>query len=352
MMLTSAVRSVWVIGALFMAAGALSSPVFQTSHVLLHEYFNHRYAAANALASTGAQAGGIVLPIVTSHVLIAYGVEGALLCLGVIFLNFVVIASLLRPIKVRVTGVEEDAIAVDTSCPVDNHPSRNINIQTRDETAGPKHKGLIKGYLLRTGSWLADVTYFQTLRAEKVYCTLILPSVFLHQIAYIGWALFMVPYVHSFGMSPSREAYLPVTGAIGGLFGRLTAGGVLYLRPKWGKRTLVSGTIISSVGLLIFGLLHSHISQFISTFLAGFGLFATFTSFYAILHDSVAKENFSGIIAFTSFIRGFGVATGGYATGLIFELTGSFAVAFRVLACMDAAILILIFSFALIKKIN
>eukprot|EP00057_Strongylocentrotus_purpuratus_P021712 XP_011676186.1 PREDICTED: uncharacterized protein LOC105444089 [Strongylocentrotus purpuratus] len=226
MMLTSAVRSVWVIGALFMAAGALSSPVFQTSHVLLHEYFNHRYAAANALASTGAQAGGIVLPIVTSHVLIAYGVEGALL------------------------------------------------------------------------------------------------------------------------------SYLPVTGAIGGLFGRLTAGGVLYLRPKWGKRTLVSGTIISSVGLLIFGLLHSHISQFISTFFAGFGLFATFTSFYAILHDSVAKENFSGIIAFTSFIRGFGVATGGYATGLIFELTGSFAVAFRVLACMDAAILILIFSFALIKKIN
>ncbi|XP_041465918.1 monocarboxylate transporter 6-like [Lytechinus variegatus] len=342
-MMSAAVYSVWIVWLLFIAAGALSSPVYQTTLVLLHQYFNEKYAAANALSSTGALAGGIVLPLVTSYLLIAYDVDGALLCLGAICLHFVVVAALLRP-NVGVPMVEEET-SKHGECTVSlslGSPDKNIPIQGAAAYLGCKIKRFVR--------WLGEVTDLRTLQAEKTYCLLILPSLFLHQITFVGWAMFMVPCVTSYGIAPTRAAYFPLTGSCGGLVGRIVYGAILYLRPKWGKRSVVTALSISSLSLFSFAFLQSRSFQFVSTFFAGFGLYATFSSFSAVLNNSVAKENFSGILSVMSFVRGIGVATGSYVTGLIFEITGSFAVAFKVLAFLETATIILITIFAILQK--
>nr|XP_054757224.1 monocarboxylate transporter 6-like [Lytechinus pictus] len=317
-----------------MITGALSSPVYQTTAVLLHQYFNEKYAAANALGSIGAQAGGIVLPLVTSYLLIAYDVDGALLCLGAISLHFVVVAALLRPnVGLPRFGKETSGYG---ECTV------SLSLGSSDKTPPKQGAAANLGCKVeRCIRWLGEVTDLKTVLAEKLYCLLILPSLFLHQITFIGWALFMVPCVTSYGITPTQAAYFPLTGSCGGLVGRIACGAILYFRPKWGKRSLVTGLSISSFSLLSFAFLQSKSFQLISTLFAGFGLYATFSSFYAVLHNSVAKENFSGILSVMSFVRGIGVAIGSYLTGLIFEITGSFAVT-RSNAFLDTAIIILI----------
>nr|XP_054764774.1 uncharacterized protein LOC129271447 [Lytechinus pictus] len=89
-------QSAMTLGCSFFFTGLFSSPLRQSSTVMLREHFEEKYGMAITFSQMGGQIGGVILPYITAQCLDAYGKRGALLCLSGIFFYHAAIGATFR----------------------------------------------------------------------------------------------------------------------------------------------------------------------------------------------------------------------------------------------------------------
>ncbi|KAK7090507.1 hypothetical protein V1264_010293 [Littorina saxatilis] len=102
--------------------GIANAMIIGPSFVIVNKYFRKRRSLATAVNTLGGNFGSMLMPILTHALLTEYGVRGALLVLGAVYLNVVAAASLLRPLhQYRTRGrnkIKYDAVKPEDQIPL------------------------------------------------------------------------------------------------------------------------------------------------------------------------------------------------------------------------------------------
>ncbi|XP_041484502.1 monocarboxylate transporter 7-like [Lytechinus variegatus] len=218
----------------------------------------------------------------------------------------------------------------DTSSTKRGDIDSNVN-QRHIETNG-RCQRLVK-YILE---FFLETISYESIKAELPFSLTILPSRMLLDLTFIGWLIFIVSYAISVGVHASQAVYLPVAASAGGLAGRIGTGFLVLWRPHWSPAVYASLTMLSALALFAYTIDSSLINLLFCSILAGFGLFGATAMYYAMLAEMVDENHFAGLVALSYFFTGIGNFLSGPVTGLMFDITGSFPFAFRILGSIMA----------------
>ncbi|XP_071479188.1 monocarboxylate transporter 3-like [Diadema antillarum] len=357
--------TLWFGVAMFLT-GFLSSPINQISHVVLHQYYGERFGYANSMCLMGCLVGGIAFPVLTSSLLESYGLEGALLCIGGVFLNCVPIAMTLRPPSDFVEATCPVPFIGDTQkCSTEEQepclPSKDsdnvMELSSLEHPtppdSDPPGNSETEPPLSMWGRWWHFVWVELGVRAlvqEWAFTVLFMPCKVILQVAMVSWTLFIVSFGMSKGYEEPEAAYLPLVGSIGGFIfqGLITV--ILHYRQRWGAALFIINMISLAAAMCLYPAHTSFAYLLACSFFAGGGIFAGFAASYAVLVTYVSEANFTGMLSTKLFITGIGVVVSGYVTGKLYDVTGSLDVVFRIVGGMCAVTVLLTVALVSLKR--
>ncbi|XP_041457536.1 monocarboxylate transporter 2-like [Lytechinus variegatus] len=331
-------KSVSALGIFFFLAGVCSSTICQASFVSLRHYFGDHFGTANSISYLGSLIGGMTVPFLTNQLHQAYGLQGTLLCLGGLFLNSVPIGAIFK-LPDSQSPPTPDQCGLRNGQDVDEDEEDEDNGRSKNDSSDKTSFLLCCTNLLRHLSIAFDI---KALRREPSFAIFFLPCQIILDIVFIGWALFMVSYAIDIGFSPSSAVYLPIAAASGGFISRSTLAIAMHYKPYWSPELYAMDVAISGLSLVLYPLYSNLSHLIICSFFAGYGLYGSASTYYAVIAVTVSEENFPGIIAISFFISGIGAILSGSLAGIIYDATKSFMVVFRIFGIMMGAIFILV----------
>ncbi|XP_030830613.1 uncharacterized protein LOC593173 [Strongylocentrotus purpuratus] len=353
----------WFGFAMFMT-GLFSSPINQISYEVLHQYFGEKFGFVNSICLLGSLVGGMAFPVLTSKLLDAYGLEGALLCLAAVYLHCTPVAVTFRPPHsstggfYQVPACEEGDIGRVIELP-EGAEENDLTLQPDDcETAeqvdpfavGQNEENNAKSKLDRVVDFLTVTLNIPMLAQEKAFCLLFLPCKYIVQVTMVSWTLFVVSYGLTKGLDESLAAYLPLAGALGGFINQGVVTIILHFRPHWGAIIFIANMASVAAAFFLYQLRVSFSHLLVCSFFAGGGIFGAFPATYSVLVFYVATEHFAGILSIKLFVTGAAVISSGYMAGSLYDVTGSFDDVFMILGGMSAASVLLTIALMLVKK--
>ncbi|XP_041475594.1 monocarboxylate transporter 1-like [Lytechinus variegatus] len=342
-------QSAMTIGISFFFTGLFSSPLRQSSTVMLREHFGEKYGVAITFTQMGGLLGGVILPYVTALCLDAYGMRGAMLCLSGIFFYHAAIGATFRAPRsptvrnnTRHVGGEED---IEGSTLLQGqedeiylrennlrHDDESISTydNSRDECWIPKDgeaqkSNPTRNLMVEFLTWILPMDF---MREERIFIFLFIPCYILDDISFAIWIIFSPSYGVSVGLDEKEAVYLPIVGSLGGFVGRLVLIGILYKHPHLTPHAFSVNAAVSSIAMLAHPLSSSLVHLLICSFFAGFGFYGLVSSFYATLPLRLKNDNFpiaSSIIFLTSGVI---LLLSGTLAGLFYEHFGSFKTVF------------------------
>ncbi|XP_071504291.1 monocarboxylate transporter 3-like [Diadema antillarum] len=332
-------RNPAVLGAIFFVSGVCSSTLCQASVVLLRQYFGEQFGSASSVSLIGSLVGGMLVPLIGGKLLESYGLFGALLCLGGLFLNSIPIGATLRhPKSTRYTEIK--AIELGSL----NSPSDALEVECNGNDSECKVKDRKEGR--RSCRMILDqvltVLGLKVLCMEPSFTLFFLSSQILYDTVFIGWALFMVSYAIDVGIDASSAVYLPIAGALGGFASRVILAFAMRCKPRWSPEVHALNLVIAAVALFLYELGNSLWHLLLCSFVSGFGLYGGACTFPACMAVIVHPDNFSGITALSFMLSGIGSVSAGFATGYIYDITQSFGMVFRIFGGLMLVVLLLV----------
>ncbi|XP_022080824.1 monocarboxylate transporter 6-like [Acanthaster planci] len=325
------IYQMYVAGAI---TGCGTSFAVMTAVVVVNEYFKKYFAIANGFVMSGVGVGMVVQPLLLRLLLDGYGWRGALMILAGLSANLCVAGALFRPLKLQwgrteskrgedlelQRGEDEQTNATMLSSNEDNPRS----VQDGDERA-------YRGCLSKVLSALGFDLLLKNSRFA-LYC-IIQTEV---NISYLAYIVFIVPRSESIDAEGASAASLVSIIGFGSLFGRLMSG-CLINRKLTAEDVYVGSTLICFVGVLS-AQLDTYAAFAVSAALVGLGTGLMKAAHNVLVRDFVGVTRFGRGLGMTDIFRGTGDLLGPIIAGQLYDVTGSYAAIFYVLA----AILLLI----------
>nr|XP_054767322.1 monocarboxylate transporter 1-like [Lytechinus pictus] len=331
-------RSALSLGFSFFFTGLFSSPLRQSSTVILREHFKENYGMVLTLTQMGGQVGGIILPYITVQCLNAYGMRGAFLCLSGILFYQTAIGATFRPPRLS-TAEREKRCNNDKTDDEDSSLIRSrkneISLHNKDGAHNLKDsKGSSSEWRLKKATWALIVEFFSSvlaldfLRRERVFTFLYIPCHILSQVSFAIWITFSVSYGVSIGLPENESVYLPIVGSLGGIIGRLILMRTLYKHPRLAPHMFPVNTAITSIALLAYPISSSIYHLLFCSFFAGFGVYGTNSTFDAAVALRYKNPDFPIAASIVFWTSGVVLLLSGTLAGLFYELFGSFKTTF------------------------
>nr|XP_054754045.1 monocarboxylate transporter 12-B-like [Lytechinus pictus] len=342
-------QSALSLGCSFFFTGLFSSPLYQSSTVILREHFGEKYGMAITFTQMGGQIGGIIFPYTAVLCLEAYGMRGALLCLSGIFFYQTAIGATFR--SPRSTAVKkkkrhnpgEDDIEGSTLLQGQEDEtyhrknklrtdveSLNTDEGTSDESRIRKDAKAQKSNPTRNSiaEVLSSILPLDLLRKELVFTFIFIPCQIFLEGCFAIWITFSASYGMSVGLHENEAVYLPMIGSLGGIISRLVLLRILYKHPHLAPHAFSVNTLVSSMALFAHPISASMVHLLICSFFVGFGIYGSTSSFYASLAMKVKKEHFPLALATTFMTSGVILLLSATLAGHFFERIGSFKTIF------------------------
>jgi MFS family permease len=281
---------------------------------IIPRWFAKRQGMAIGIAMVGKGIGGIISPLLTQWLISAYGWRYALIILGIIALIIIIpIAQFMRhsPQQVGLKPYGEDEITK-------NEQSWNSAM-----------KGLSFSQAIRTSQfWL-----FGLILASVFFC---LGTIMVH----------IVPHANDVGISEIIAASVLSIAAGISIIGRL---GIGFLYDRIGG-TLTLSACLCLVTLSLICLLFAKEIWMFYVFAVIFGLsYGGFTLLIPVVTAELfGLASIGVIIGGITFLTTIGDAVGAPVTGSIFDITGSYRIAF--LICIAICATAVILSLVLLKS--
>ncbi|HET9904542.1 MAG TPA: MFS transporter [Xanthobacteraceae bacterium] len=275
--------NLWAFAATHLVIGFGTSAAFGPLMADVSHWFLRRRGVAVAIAACGNYVAGTVWPPVLQHFLDSSGWRATHIAVGLFCLASVLpLAWLLRP----------------------RLPQTDAHSEAADAGARRQAAGLSPGTLMAL------------LTVAAVACCVAMAMPQVHIVAYCG----------DLGYGPARGAEMLSLMLGFGLVARLLSG--LLADRAGGLVTLLVGSVMQGVALLLYLGFDSLTSLYVISAL--FGLFqgGIVPSYAIVIREFFAPQEAGwrvGVVLMASIL---GMAFGGWVSGLIFDLTGSYRVAF------------------------
>jgi len=261
----------------------------------------------SGIVKIGTGVGQLVIPLIVTILITAYGWRNSYIIIGIVFLiTLPAIAQVLRrdPQGIGLlpdNGNEEPDVSVTSF--TDQGVSLRVAMRTKQ-------------------LWLLSVAWFALL-----FCTL---TILLH----------IVPHAIDLGLSQTTAAgILSTIGAVS-MLGRFSMG--IINDRIGGKRSLIISTIIFLCGLIWLQMSKEAWMLFLFASIYGFAHGALYTLISLVVAELFGTKSHGVLFGIVWFSGHLGGAIGPLMTGRIFDLTGSYQIAFLILIGMAILGLLLI----------
>lgn len=278
--------------------------MYLSAYVMIGHYFEKRRALATGLTSCGSGVGTFVFAPLSMSLIDTYGWKGAMMVISGFVLNGLVIGAVFRPIHKaeRVVKVDKDS---------EQGAARSKEEEALEST--PKTVKILDLGLLRNPSFM-------------IFCA----SSFLCLIGFFVPFMYLPDFARRHGISKENGAFLLSVIGITNTIGRVICG---YVSDKAWMDPLKlynAALIIGGAATFCCTWLNNYISLVI--YAALFGLcIATYVSLSAIiLVEFLGLEKLSNSFGFLNMFRGIATFIGAPLAGLLFDINGSYQVAFFV----------------------
>ncbi|XP_041484699.1 monocarboxylate transporter 7-like [Lytechinus variegatus] len=346
-------QSAVFLGCSFFFTGLFASPLRQLSSETLHQHYGeHGYGFAQTITMLGCQVGSFLMPYIIVLTLDAYGMRGSLLFLSAMLFHGVPIAATLRPPRrpqgpcetnssIRRNGDGPELEPLHTGDEVGSSASmEEIILELGDVNTdkGPeKQENPSLQHSIVDGIRILVMDTIDFVKKERTLIFLLLPCQVLFDTTFVGWEVFLFSYGITEGLSKDQAVYTVMMGSVGGVVGRLTLLAILYKFPLLSLQLLASNLALSSIMLLVYPINSSLTYLTICSFIAGFGFFNAYTSFFGTVAIVVQQENFPKAIACSLMLSGICYLISGIIAGSLYNLFGTYRAVFRVLGIMSGA---------------
>jgi MFS family permease len=323
----SRINSLWefYVAFLLVAAGSSLGTMVVVYTTIAH-WFNKKRSRAFTLTNVPMQFGGVLVPLVALSI-IEFGWRTGLFIIGVSSLVIGLPLALLFRHKPGQYGLSPDDEPVRAEKgTTDISPIASLN-ETTGQDSGSLENGLTWQEALRTPAfWSISIAFlFQHVGTNAV-------------------GVHIVPYLESINFSTTIAATVVTGVSVGGAIGGLIFG---LLGDFTSKRYLIAITLaLQATGLLVFSLMdadrHWLISLFLLSYAIGYG--APFPLRHAMLADYFGTRNYGTISGLMSTVSIIGGLASPVIAGWIFDITGSYHLAWRLFALVTfpaAAIILL-----------
>ncbi|XP_041483653.1 monocarboxylate transporter 1-like [Lytechinus variegatus] len=283
-------QSALSLGCSFFFTGLFSSPLCQSSTIILREHFGEKYGMAITFTQMGGQIGGIIFPYTTALCLEAYGMRGAMLCLsGIFFYQTAIGATFRAPQSPTVKKKKrhnrgEDDIEGSTLLQgqedetyLRKNKLRTESLSTDEGTSDESRirKDTESQKSNPAENLIAEVLSILPLglfRKELVFTFIFIPCQIILEGCFAIWATFSASYGMSVGLHENEAVYLPMIGSLGGITSRLLLLGILYNHPHLAPHAFSVNTVVASMALLAHPISSSLVHLLICSFFVGFGI--------------------------------------------------------------------------------
>ncbi|XP_061171310.1 monocarboxylate transporter 12-like [Saccostrea echinata] len=320
--------------------------------VVLGRYFNKKRGLAATLGNMGASFGSLIFPPVIRILLDNYGLKGALVVIGGLFLNLCVAGALMRPIafykeRIKCTTVNSKELILSqniwtTHDEIEggrNHTPNVGNHTTIDNCSHFKltQENCYKGRMSTVKKVLLDKTKticnasikFQVL--QNLLFRMWIPVCFLAIIGCVQIVIFIPPHAKDLQIADSKITLLVIMIGASNLFSKIFVAFLIH-------RSCMTKTHMMAVSLIITGASCMFISLYtdfltISILSVIFGFFGTvyFGLFPAVIAEFVGVENLSSAMAINMLMQGLGLSISNPILGYLRDTSGSFYASFYVM---------------------
>ncbi|XP_003728401.1 monocarboxylate transporter 3 [Strongylocentrotus purpuratus] len=346
-------QSPLIMGILLSFAGCGNSMIFQTSYAVLQEHFGDQFGSMHALTSIGLGVGAIILPLLTYELLGVYGLQGTFLILGGLTANTIPLCATFRsPCHVPSNKIQKSRYNKHSLLRMEEESEDGDFEWDNNGSVGDENDGMSSCEPRYFLDIMIKTLALEALWKEREFVFIMLPCQLLLDIIFAGWSLFVVSFAVSVGIPPDRAPYLLIVGVVGGLLTRLLITMVLRTRPHWATILYGIFTLILTTAVFLYYISSTFYYLCACSFIAGFGLYGADIAFYACLAASVSEGNFPGVLASSFFFTGIGMASSGYITGRLYDITNSFEIVFQLFGGIGVLIFILTLIFIYRQRTN
>ncbi|XP_072164436.1 monocarboxylate transporter 11-like [Diadema setosum] len=162
---------------MFFLSGFFGAAVFQVAFVTLQQHCKEKFGAANAFAMMGTLLGGMLVPLLTARLHQAYGLKGALLFLGGLFLHHIPIGLVLKAPR----GEEWKRVPVLHYSDTDHVGSCEMALEDRNRAKSPPTEAQVGSSsrlvatCIRIARTLSDILDLGILWEERIFTFTLLP---------------------------------------------------------------------------------------------------------------------------------------------------------------------------------
>lgn len=312
-LLISRMNSLWEFyGAFLILTVGLSFGFFLVMNTTIANWFIKKRSRAFSIISAGMASSGILVPLLALMV-DELGWRTSLVAVAITLWVTGLPLSLLMRHKPSQYGLLPDgdtAVQPDEQISKESREADNENINQDADTTAPSFTA--KDALKTKAFWLlASMTFFQMIG---------MGSIWLH----------IVPYMESINI-PTTIGALAVTGmTASSLIGRLGLG---FLGDFMNKRYLIALSFaLQAIGMFLFSIIDADkiwlIALFLLTYAPGYGAVISLTP--ALQADYYGAKNFGAIAGLILIVSMVGGITSPVVAGWIFDITGSYRLAWKI----------------------
>lgn len=309
---------------LFIATGATIG-LQQCGLVATANWFVRKRGTAMGIVLTGVGLGGTVVPLL-GWLVAHYSWRPAAIITGLlVFIIGIPVALVLRHKPEPYGYLPDNAVEEITKVkkPEETEVNRSQPVATSEERVSLKDTDFTPRQALRTKAfWLIAVVFG------------------LRQFAIGGVIIHQIPFLTGLGISPELAASMLGSIALVSILGRLGFGRMADIIDK--RYTMAICLALMALSCFILANAQSwwYLVAFIILFSPGYGGGAALM--YAIRGEFFGRQHFGTISGFMDFAQMWGIVSGPTFAGWIFDVTGSYGIAFTSFAIASAIATILV----------
>ncbi|XP_030852596.1 monocarboxylate transporter 12-like [Strongylocentrotus purpuratus] len=295
------------------------------SQVSVISAFKGNYTLPFCVSAMGGGVGMMVLPLCTQKLLEIYDWRGAMLLLGGLNLHTVVSGAFLQGKVMQRVSPRDISTTSDTST---SSVSEDAALAALPLRCWRNVRALILIAYRKSGV---------SVLGKYPRLTYMIIVSYLHGITYAGWTIFVISNAEVKGLQEETAVFLSVVGGIGNTIGRLLPGALNFLNKDLfpSRVSFLALGVIGSVPLCLNSIATNFPTLCVFASLNGLALGTKAITKSAASVDVVPESFSSTALAFALVCSGMGELTGGWATGKIWDVTGSMDTAFLFLGCVD-----------------
>ncbi|XP_030839727.1 monocarboxylate transporter 12-like [Strongylocentrotus purpuratus] len=301
--------------------------------MILHRVAKENYNLLYSIGLTGYGVGMVLVPLFAEFLRQAYGWRGGLLIISALMANIIPVGMAIK-FESHKNSRQRNGFQSVPSSPQGCNEGTESNSSTSQDTKGDSSDEI--GVVRTIANSLRQSDFYM----DPVF-NVVFGVTFVYNMVWSGWHSFLVPHALQRGISVRNTIIITFAAAIGNTFSRVAAG---FLTNSLVKPVtlFLFATILNIAAILCDVYFDNYYAMLVTTCISAMSIGGRSVLNQLVVRDRASPEKFDVAYAVDQLSVGFGLFLGGYLCGMIADHFSSYDATFKLLACIDVIVLLLI----------